>query len=142
MVTGFIVTGGIAERLQRRGIDILTTAVFGICLFMLAQLLIIIEAVPWIRPLWLSFGFFGTSSIITYSALSQSFPLHLSGRVTTAVNLLVFVASFIGQWAIGAIIDLWPAGPTGSFSAIGFKAGFILMLVLQVDRPDLVCRCR
>ena len=132
MVTGFVVTGGIAERLQRRGINILTTAVAGICLFMLAQLLIIIEAVPWIRPLWLSFGFFGTSSIITYSALSQSFPLHLSGRVTTAVNLLVFVASFIGQWAIGAIIDLWPAGPTGGFSAIGFKAGFILMLVLQV----------
>jgi predicted MFS family arabinose efflux permease len=132
MVTGFVVTGGIAERLQRRGIDILTTAVAGICLFMLAQLLIIIEAGPWIRPLWLAFGFFGTSSIITYSALSQSFPLHLSGRVTTAVNLLVFVASFIGQWAIGAIIDLWPAGPTGGFSAIGFKAGFILMLVLQV----------
>jgi len=132
MVTGFVVTGGIAERLQRRGINILTTAVVGICLFMLAQLLIIIEAVPWIRPLWLSFGFFGTSSIITYSALSQSFPLHLSGRVTTAVNLLVFVASFIGQWAIGAIIDLWPAGPTGGFSVIGFKAGFILMLGLQV----------
>ncbi len=131
MVTGFIVTGGLAERLQRQGISILMTAVTGICLFMLSQLLIILEAVPWIKPLWLSFGFFGTASIITYAALSQSFPLHLAGRVNTAVNLLVFIAAFIGQWAIGAIIALWPAGPTGAFSATGIKAGFALMLALQ-----------
>ncbi len=132
MITGFIVTGGLAERLQRRGISILTTALAGICLFMLTQLLIILEAVPWIKPLWLSFGFFGTASIITYAALTQGFPLHLSGRVNTAVNLLVFVAAFIGQWAIGAIIAHWPAGPTGAFSVTGFKAGFTLMLALQV----------
>jgi MFS family permease len=132
MVTGFIVMGGLAERFQRRGISLLATAITGICLFMGVQVLIITEAVPWVGPLWLSFGFFGTASIITYTTLSQSFAIQLSGRVTTAVNLLVFVAAFIGQWAIGAIIGLWPVTPAGGFAAAGFKAGFSLMLILQV----------
>lgn len=132
MVTGFIVMGGLAERLQRKGISLLSTAVTGICIFMGTQLVIITEAIPWIKPLWLAFGFFGTASIITYTTLSQSFAIHLSGRVTTAVNLLVFVAAFIGQWAIGAIIGLWPPTSAGGFATAGFKAGFSLMLVLQV----------
>ena len=64
--------------------------------------------------------------------LTQAFPVHLAGRVNTAVNLLVFVATFAGQWAIGAIINLWPTGPGGSFAPAGFRAGFLLMLLLQM----------
>jgi hypothetical protein len=82
--------------------------------------------------LWICFGFFGTSNIITYASLSQSFPAHLSGRVTTGVNLLVFVAAFIGQWAIGAIIGLWPVGENGSYALPGYQAGFAVMLGTQV----------
>lgn len=131
MIAGFIILGTAAERLHRLGISVLTTAVSGMGLFMLVQLLIVCHTDSWIMPLWLAFGFFGTSGILTYATLSQSFPVHLSGRVTTAVNLLVFVAAFIGQWAIGAIIDLWPAGDKGTFSDLGFKTGFAMMLGLQ-----------
>jgi len=83
-------------------------------------------------PLWMAFGFLGTSGIISYSALTRSFPVTLSGRVTTAVNLLVFIAAFAGQWAIGAIINLWPVGPTGQLAPAGFSAGFGLILALQI----------
>ena len=82
--------------------------------------------------LWLTFGFFGTSGVIAYSALSQSFPIHLSGRVTTALNLLVFVAAFCCQWAIGAIIGWWSKGDGGVFSATGFNAALILLLLLEL----------
>ncbi|MDP3480063.1 MAG: hypothetical protein Q8R88_09840, partial [Desulfoprunum sp.] len=131
MIAGFIILGTAAERLHRLGISVLTTAVSGMGLFMLVQLLIVCHTDSWIMPLWLAFGFFGTSGILTYATLSQSFPVQLSGRVTTAVNLLVFVAAFIGQWAIGAIIDLWPAGDNGTFSDLGIKTGFAMMLGLQ-----------
>ena len=76
--------------------------------------------------------FFGTSGIIAYAALSQRFPVQLSGRVTTSVNLLVFVAAFIGQWAIGAIIGHWPVGAEGSYALAGYRTAFFVMLVLQV----------
>jgi hypothetical protein len=54
----------------------------------------------------------------------------LSGRVTTALNLLVFIAAFAGQWAIGGIIDFFSRGET-ILSAEGFNAGFILLLLLE-----------
>jgi predicted MFS family arabinose efflux permease len=132
MIAGFISLGTLAERLTRVGISSLATAVTGICLFMMIQAAIILG--HWDRPmlLWICFGFFGTSNIITYASLSQSFSARLSGRVTTGVNLLVFIAAFIGQWAIGIIIGLWPVGENGSYALAGYQAGFASMLATQV----------
>jgi len=132
MVAGFIFLGSFAEWLSRKGMSVTTTSVTGMALFMIIQLLLITGPASWAVPLWLAFGFLGTASIIAYSALSQSFPVHLSGRVTTALNLLVFIAAFAGQWAIGAIIGLWTAGSAGMLPPAGFQAGFGLMLLLQL----------
>ncbi|MGW8193037.1 MAG: MFS transporter [Desulforhopalus sp.] len=131
MVTGFIILGGLAERLSRLGISPETTAVTGMLLFIIVQLLLLVTPADSGFPLWLAFGFFGTSGIVAYSALSQSFPAYLSGRVTTAVNLLVFIAAFIGQWAIGGIIDLYTIATVDSLSPAGFRSGFGLMLFLE-----------
>ena len=81
--------------------------------------------------LWLLFGFFGTAGILAYAVLSQSFPTHLSGRVNTALNLLVFVAAFAAQWGIGSIIELWPTTVDGGYAPAGYQAAFGIMLVLQ-----------
>jgi MFS family permease len=130
MIAGFITLGSIAEQLGKRGISVTTTAVTGMTLFMLVQLLLIFGPVDWCVPVWLAFGFLGTSGIIAYSGLAQSFPIQLSGRVTTAVNLLVFIAAFAGQWAIGGIIDFFGTGET-TLSPQGFNAGFLLLLLLE-----------
>ena len=131
MIAGFIVLGSLAEKLSRRDIAVGTTAVAGMSLFMVVQFFLLLPSGGWTTHLWLAFGFLGTSGIIAYSALSQSFPTHLSGRVTTAVNLLVFIAAFASQWAIGAIIDLWPISNDGVIKAAGFNAGFGLLLLLE-----------
>ena len=70
---------------------------------MLMQLLVIFGFSGWALPVWMLFGFFGTSGIISYAVLSQQFPAHLAGRANTALNLLVFVAAFLAQWGIGAV---------------------------------------
>ncbi len=130
MIAGFIILGTIAERLSKRGVSVSTTAVTCMFLFMIVQLLLILGPVRWCAPVWLAFGFFGTSSIIAYSALSQSFPVHLSGRVNTAVNLLVFITAFASQWAIGGIIDFF-TGSEAALSPLGFTAGFSMLLLLE-----------
>ncbi|THB77765.1 MAG: MFS transporter [Desulfobulbaceae bacterium] len=132
MVAGFMLLGGLAERLSRKGIPVMTTAVSGMGLFMVVQFLIVLLPASSVIPLWFLFGFSGTSGIIAYAALSQDFPVELSGRVTTAVNLLVFVAAFAGQWAIGAVIEQWPLLEDGGYGEAGFKAGFIMMLIFQL----------
>ena len=131
MIAGFIVLGWLAERLNRSGVSVLTTAVMGMGLFMLAQMMILLGPVHWALQLWVVFGFFGTSGIISYAALSQQFPVHLSGRVTTAVNLLVFIAAFAVQWAVGAIIGIWPVGVDGSYALVGYQTAFSTILILQ-----------
>lgn len=138
MIGGFITLGTLAERLSRRGVAVATTAATGMTLFMMVQLLLLIAPVRWAVPLWLAFGFFGTSSIIAYSALSQSFAVHLSGRVNTAVNLLVFITAFVAQWAIGVIIDIFTTAGS-ALSPQGFTAGFSLMLALEL--AALGCYC-
>jgi MFS family permease len=130
MIAGFITLGSITEQLNKRGISVATTAVTGMTLFMVVQLLLIFGPTAWYVPIWLAFGFLGTSGIIAYSALSQSFPVQLSGRVTTAINLLVFIAAFVGQWAIGVIIDFFTKD-AAELSSQGFAIGFLLMLLLE-----------
>jgi predicted MFS family arabinose efflux permease len=132
MVAGFILTGAAAERLSRLGVKPIAVAVAGMTAFMLVQTLLILEATSWAHTLWVLFGIFGTTGIIPYAVLSQSFPLHLSGRVNTALNLLVFVAAFSAQWGIGAIINLWPVTAGGSYSPAGYQAAFAMMLLLQL----------
>ncbi|MFH1153914.1 MAG: MFS transporter [Pseudomonadota bacterium] len=131
MIVGFIVLGFAAERLSRAGVTVLTTAVTGMGVFMGVQALIILNGQVWAVPLWIGFGFSGTSGIIAYAAMSQSFPVRLSGRVTTGINLLVFIAAFAGQWAIGSIINLWPVTAQGHYHPSGYQAGFSLVLGLQ-----------
>lgn len=131
MIAGFIILGTVTERLSRGGIPPMTVAACGMFLFMVQLLFLILEPVRWAAPVMILFGFFGTSGILPYAVLSQSFPPHLSGRVNTALNLLVFLAAFSAQWGIGAIIGKWPVTETGGYSPIGYRAAFILMLGLQ-----------
>ena len=132
MVTGFILMGALAERLSRLGIKPVVIAGAGMAAFMIIQSLVILEVTSWTRTLWVLFGIFGTTGIISYAVLSQSFPVHLSGRVNTGVNLLVFICAFAAQWGIGAIINLWPVTAAGGYAPPGYQAGFTMMLCLQV----------
>ena len=131
MVAGFISMGALAERLSRSGLRPITVAGIGMALFMAVQAAIFYAGAGDSLLLWMLFGIFGTSGIIPYADLSQRFPAALSGRVNTALNLMVFVAAFAGQWGIGAIIGLWPQADSGGYSPQGYAAGFGTMWILQ-----------
>ena len=86
----------------------ITVGVFGMFLFSSAQFSM---AFGWVSsPMllvllsWIS----GTSCILIYAGLAQIFPKILSGRVSTILNVQVFMGAFIIQWGIGEIIELWP----------------------------------
>ena len=132
MVAGFSVLGTLADRLSRIGIAPMRTAAASMALFMLVQALLILGNPSWALPLWILFGFFGTSGILPYGALSQLFPATLTGRLNTTLNLLVFVTAFCAQWGIGALIGLWPVAADGRYDVDGYAAGFGVMLTLQI----------
>ena len=132
MICGFIGLGYVAGRFSKRGISPAVTSAVCMGLFALAQLLVLVTPPGWYLTIWGFFGFIGTAGIIAYAGLSQLFEVRLSGRVTTGVNMLVFVATFAVQWLIGIIIELWPLGADGSYNEKGFYWGFGLILALQV----------
>lgn len=131
MVAGFILLGSLGGRLQRWGISVCTSAVTGMGLFIIIQAALIFGPPSWHGGLWLLFGFVGTSGILTYATLSQDFAPQLSGRVNTALNLLVFVAAFIGQWLIGLVAGCWPDPEPGRLAATGLRVGFAVLLAAQ-----------
>ena len=45
--------------------------------------------------------------------------------------MLTFSTAFAAQWGIGAVINLWPAGPDGGYAADGYRSAFAIMLGLQ-----------
>ncbi len=131
MMVGFLFLGNLTCQLSRFNIKPMWVAGSGMLFFMLTQLVIILGFVEFALPLWMSFGFFGSSGILTYAVLSQAFPIALAGRVNTAINLLVFVLAFIGQWGTGAIINLWPAQGGSGYALEGYQMGFGVALLLQ-----------
>ncbi len=131
MVAGFLLIGNAAAKLTRIGIPLTTTLSAGLFLFMLAQLGIVLELLDLVLPLWLLFGFFGSSSMLAYPLLTRHFPIELSGRVNTSINLLVFGLAFLVQWSIGAVIGLWPETVAGGYDPRGYRTAFGLLLLAQ-----------
>lgn len=132
MVAGFLLSGWIAERLSRFSIPTMTVAAAGMTGFMAVQLLTIVWGSVHPALIWGLWGFFGSSGILPYAALSQSFPKQMTGRVNTGLNLMVFLSAFAAQWGIGVVISFWPVSAAGRYSEAGYQAGFGLMLGLQL----------
>ncbi|GAB4355678.1 MAG: MFS transporter [Gammaproteobacteria bacterium] len=132
MVSGFLLLGASAERLGRLGFSTRNLAAAGMTIFLVVQMVIWLAPSGWEVPLWLAFGFFGTTGILSYAALSQSFPRQLAGRVNTALNLLVFVLAFAAQWSMGGVIGLWEKSDAGGYPLAAYRASFGMMIALQL----------
>jgi len=132
MIAGVFIMGGIAERLGRRGIRTATVMLWGMIVFIMTQACIARGSTSLTVPLWILFGFFGPTGVLTYAILAQKFPPHLGGRANTCLNLFVFVATFIAQWGIGIVINRWPVGPDNRYAVEGYEVAFTVIIVFQI----------
>lgn len=133
MIAGFFFWGALAERLHKYfGIRPLPVSLFGMSAFACVQAILVYQTVDYAILAWMAFGFFGTSGIVAYAGLSQSFPHGLAGRVNTGVNLLAFMLAFAGQWLSGIIIDLWSGPGNTGYAAAGYAWAFATLLAFQL----------
>jgi MFS family permease len=132
MIAGFIILGFITEKLAKKGFPVLYTAVTGMTVF-IGVLAAMAFGAPISPQLMMGlFGFFGTAGILSYTALTLSFPTRLSGRVTTGINLLVFLGGFSLQWAMGAVINQWDSPLPGQYDPAGYRAALLMISGLQI----------
>ena len=128
MLSGFVFVASCSRWLSRNGVAPMTLLTFGIGIGLLVEAAIIADLA---RPAWLwpMLGLSFSLSNIAYSQLSAEFPVELSGRVNTALNLMVFVGAFGLQWGIGALVDGLTVGGVARTQA--FRITFSVLLVLQ-----------
>jgi predicted MFS family arabinose efflux permease len=129
MLVGFLFVATCSVWLARRGITpmLLLTAGMGLALVVELAIILDLAPAPWLWPmLGLSFSL----GNIAYSQLTATFPVALSGRVNTALNLLVFVGAFVLQWGIGAAVDAFVS--YGVPRAGSFRWTFSVLLAAQV----------
>lgn len=126
----------LATRLARRGVAPIMLLSGGIALALLCELAIMLEATPAATGdsvstmlLWGGFGLFVSTGTLAYPVLMAQFPPALSGRVTTALNLLAFAGAFSLQWGIGVLIDALEAA--GYAPIASYRVSFAVMFVLQ-----------
>lgn len=131
MSVGFLLLGAALQQAMRRGLDPLRAATFALLVFVALQAGLVANATDLAWPLLALFGFFSTAIMLLYSALVPAFPLSLSGRVSTAMNLLTFVGAFLGQWLVGLLIGL-PGGENGRYSPAGYSLAFAVLLGAEV----------
>ena len=129
MLVGFLFVATCSVWLARRGISPMQLLTAGMGLALVVQLAIILGLAP-ARWLWPFMGLAFSLGNIAYSQLTASFPVALSGRVNTALNLLVFLGAFVLQWGIGAAVDAL-AGQ-GMARSDAFKATFSILLASQI----------
>ncbi|MEL0181215.1 MAG: MFS transporter [Deltaproteobacteria bacterium] len=132
MMAGFFLLGLLSERLyQARKISPVTVGVSAMAVFIVLQLLMALGWTAQPMLLMTAFSFFATAGILPYAGLSQIFPKDLSGRVSTSLNLTVFLGAFAVQWGLGEIISLWPPQGKG-YAPESYGAAFGSLAVLQL----------
>jgi MFS family permease len=128
MLAGFGFVATCAGWLARHQVSPMMLLTAGMGLALLVELAILLGLLPpaWLWPL---LGLSFSLSNIAYSQLTAAFPIAISGRVNTALNLMVFVGAFGLQWGIGAAVDAFAT--SGMARANAFRLTFGLLLALQ-----------
>ncbi|MGE0716818.1 MAG: nitrate/nitrite transporter [Alphaproteobacteria bacterium] len=128
---GSALGGVIAEALRRVGIGTLKVAGAAAVLFMAAELGIVLGWVAGSAALWAVFGATFNVITLTYAALSQHFGPAYAGRANAGMNVLSGGGAFALQYAIGAIIGLWPRTAAGGYDPAGYTVAFAILLAMQ-----------
>jgi predicted MFS family arabinose efflux permease len=131
-MAGILLSGAVADWFVRRGAHILSVMNAFLAAFLIAEILIILDVRSIMLPVWLLFGMTGQVAVLAYPWLSSYYGAALSGRANTAMNLLIFGAAFAIQYAVGGVIDLFPAKAQGGYAPEAYSVAFGACFALQL----------
>lgn len=129
MLVGAGGLGVVADKLRHRPDSATAVYAWGMVAFFLL-LAAMLAAPQYGAVLWFLAMVSGTAGFLVFAIFALHFPTALMARVAALSNLLVFVAAFVGQWGIGAIIGMWPARGPGLYDPAGHRAALIVGIVL------------
>ena len=126
ILAGYLLLGMFATRLARQGIHARHLFAAGFALNALALAAIVLH----VPGSWLWWGLYGLGAavnVLAFTVLNEGFGKELAGRANTALNLMMFMGSFVTQWGIGLVVD-WARAGLGLGTAGGLKLAFAVVL--------------
>ena len=102
---GYVLLGAFATRVAQRGIGATHLFAGGFVLNLLGFAAIVAE-IPGSYFWWALYGFGASVNVLGFTVLNEGLPSELAARANTALNLLMFVGSFLSQWGIGLVVEL------------------------------------
>lgn len=131
LTLGSTLAGLLNDRLRHRASSTLTIVRWSTFVCLVSQLALLNASAAWAWALWGVFGLTYNVVSLNYSILTQAAAPERAGRINSALNVLVAGGSFLAQWAIGAIIDVWSPSTSGSYPPEAYRTAFGIMLILQ-----------
>jgi predicted MFS family arabinose efflux permease len=128
LMCGYLCLGWLTRHVAQRGGDegLIMAIGMGLSLLMFAvQIGLGPDAHLWG---WLVYVLFVSSGIMTYAICNKPFPAALTGRSSTALNLMIFIGAFSIQWGIGLGIDWFQAKGLSYADAMRFSLAVVLVL--------------
>jgi predicted MFS family arabinose efflux permease len=130
---GYLLLGAVGERL-----GVARTLVGAAVAFAALQAILATVPEPGAGRLTAVFALLGTSgaaSALLFALARGAFPLALTGRAVTAVNLFMFAGGFALQWGMGVWLDAGWGGHGSLFALSGALAAAATLAFLPELRP-------
>lgn len=129
---GILFIGAVADWFARRGFSLIGVMLGFMVLYLVAQVVIVLQLTDYALVCWLVFGMSGQVAVLAYPWLATYFGATLTGRAHTAVNLMIFGCAFVVQYAIGVIIELYPQPTPETYDPASYKTAFGAFLAVQL----------
>ncbi len=126
ILAGYLLLGMFATRLARQGIHARHLFAAGFALNALALGAIVLH-VPGSWLWWGLYGLGASVNVLAFTVLNEGFGKELAGRANTALNLMMFMGSFLTQWGIGLVVDGARTG-LGFDTVGGLRLAFAIVL--------------
>jgi sugar phosphate permease len=132
LTAGFVLNAAVSEIATRRRIPLEWVTVALVIAFLAVQVLIVLRVDPGAAWTWIAFGVFANGVIFCYPILAGRLPVAFSGRANTSANFVSFLGAFLGQYAIGWVMDLFPRQPGGGYAVAAYDYAFGGLLTLEI----------
>lgn len=129
LMLGYFTLGFVTRQVAKAGKDEDQIMVVGLGLSLVVFAYQVVQGPQGGLVGWLLHALCVASGIMTYTTCNKPFPKHLTGRSSTALNLMIFVGAFGLQWGIGLGIDAFAAA--GQTPAQAFQTTLGVLWVLM-----------
>lgn len=129
-MVGIFLIGLVADRLEKRGINAMTTMIGFLVLHVAAQLLIVLQVKSLALPAWLALAAVGQVAILAFPWFAKEVGENLSGRANATINFAMFVVAFAAQYGVGLVISNFAPTATG-YDPQAYVWAFGGLLLLQ-----------